>query len=152
MGILSKFCHKPVYALHINVARNFGLAKLFRKVNMGLSETHAKLIEAARYGSEGGVRFFIKRVESLDELDNREWTALHWAAAKPSVKCAQLLLDAHANPNRVGENGDTPLHIAARLGHLDVQRLLIKSGADTKMPNRDGLTPVDFAKAKKQTK
>lgn len=116
---------------------------------MGLSEAHAKLIEAARYGSEGGVRFFIKRVESLDELDDREWTALHWAAAKPSLECAQLLIDAHANPNRVGQNGDTPLHIAARLGHLDVQRLLIKSGADTKMPNREGVTPVDLAKSRK---
>lgn len=117
--------------------------------NIENSETQAKLIEAARYGSEGGVRFFIKRVENVDGADERGWTALHWAAAKPSLGCAQILLAGKADPNKKNNDGESPLHLAAKVGNIEVQRLLIKSGADTRLVNKEGRSPMDLAHARK---
>lgn len=41
--------------------------------------------------------------------------------------------------------GDTPLHIAAVHGHLNVVNLLLKYGADTLLKNRDEFLPEDLA-------
>ena len=112
-------------------------------------EAQAKLIEAARYGSEGGVRFFVKRVENVNYGDETGRTALHWAVVKPSPDCVAMLLAAGADHARKTVDGDTPLHLAAKLGHLEVQRMLIKAGADTQVKNLDGLSPADLAKARK---
>lgn len=43
--------------------------------------------------------------------------------------------------------GDTPLHLAARLGNLAVCDLFIRSGADANSRNHDGQTPADVALA-----
>lgn len=109
------------------------------------AENQAKLWEAARYGSAGGVKFFLKRVEDVDALDAQGWTALRWAVRKPALECARLLLEAGANPSKADGVGDSPLHEAARMGHLDIQRLLIKAGANMKAKNGQGLTPIDLA-------
>lgn len=43
--------------------------------------------------------------------------------------------------------GDTPLHIAARLGNLALCDLFVRSGADAQARNLDGQTPADAAAA-----
>lgn len=115
---------------------------------MGANDAQAKLIEAARYGSDGGLKFFLKRGAPVDGSDANGWSALHWAAFKPSMECVALLLEASASPNQPNDEGETPLHLAAKLGHLDVQRALIKAGADIKLTNSKGRTPADLAKAR----
>lgn len=42
----------------------------------------------------------------------------------------RLLLDHRANPNAARENGETPLMTAARLGQVEVMKLLLGRGAD----------------------
>lgn len=115
---------------------------------MAGAEVQMKLIEAARYGSDGGVRFFIKRVEDLNWQDVDGWTAIHWAASKGSLECVELLLAAKVRLDVENTAGDMALHIAAKLGHIEVQRVLIKAGASLKAANKNGLTPVDLAKAR----
>ena len=44
-------------------------------------------------------------------------------------KCAHMLLKSGADPNITMENGETPLHVAARHGRLRVIRLLLQDGA-----------------------
>jgi ankyrin repeat protein len=114
---------------------------------MAASEHIAKLIEAARYGSDGGVRFFIKRGASVDGADESGWTALHWAAAKPSLECVDALLLGGASVSAINVSGDTALHVAASRGHVEIQRLLIKAGADIKLRNNEGKTPIELAKS-----
>jgi ankyrin repeat protein len=41
--------------------------------------------------------------------------------------------------------GETPLHIAAARGHLEVVELLLSHGGDTQLRNKDQKTPVDLA-------
>lgn len=43
------------------------------------------------------------------------------------------------------KNGDTALNIATRIGHIQLMEQLLAAGADSQLPNRAGLRPVDFA-------
>ena len=42
----------------------------------------------------------------------------------------QLLLDGEADSNKETKKGDTPLHIAARKGKMDVVQILLDRGTD----------------------
>jgi len=41
--------------------------------------------------------------------------------------------------------GETPLHIAAARGHLEVVELLLSHGGDSQLRNKDQKTPTDLA-------
>jgi ankyrin repeat protein len=41
--------------------------------------------------------------------------------------------------------GDTPLHVAAARGHLEVVEHLLSHGADSQLRNKDQQTPTDLA-------
>lgn len=45
-------------------------------------------------------------------------------------KCALMLLKSGADPNITMENGETPLHVAAKNGRLRIIRLLLQDGAN----------------------
>lgn len=45
---------------------------------------------------------------------------------------------------------NSPLHIAARHGHYLIVKYLIENGAIPNLPNRDGLSPFDFAEDSKK--
>jgi ankyrin repeat protein len=57
-------------------------------------------------------------------------TLLHWAAAFGEPRTARVLIEAGADVNAAGEQGETPLHCAAAAGHLAVVELLIEQRAD----------------------
>lgn len=55
------------------------------------------------------------------------------------------LLDNGIDPNSINSEGDTPLHIAAKLGYLDITQLLISRNANFYIQNKDGNTPLHMA-------
>lgn len=59
---------------------------------------------------------------------------LLWYAVRPRVPQSELmtrfLLDRGADPNVTGEKWGTPLHLAARIGRVEVVRILLEAGAD----------------------
>lgn len=62
-----------------------------------------------------------------------------------------------AGPDRVGlnvaaESGDTALYNAARLGHLEIVRLLLQRGAEAVLPRYGGYTPINAAANNGHTK
>lgn len=90
---------------------------------------------------------------SIDQLDQKRWSALHHAADRGYRAVCEELLVAGADPNvRSGElvkagdlrrdwywePGDTPLILAAAKRHRDVADLLLGSGGDVRIGNRWG--------------
>jgi ankyrin repeat protein len=60
------------------------------------------------------------------------------------VRC--LIEELGAQVDRVGEDGSSPVYIAAQEGMLDVVICLVKEfGADAKQPNKFGITPMCVA-------
>ena len=61
-----------------------------------------------------------------------------------SLSRQTYLFDMYLNTPLKGTN-DTPLHIAAKFGAIDVVALLVQhSSCDTKRLNKDGLTPSEI--------
>ena len=67
------------------------------------------------------------------------------------IECASILIEAGADVNAVCHDwpgpvcGFTPLHFACEAGCLPMAKLLVKHGADTRLKDEDGRTPLDLA-------
>ena len=81
--------------------------------------------------------------------------ALCVAAISNSSKVAKLLISKGANINEICINGDTPIHIAAKGGHIETLKVLIVEGANLNAKLKDnksnssygivGWTPLHLA-------
>jgi ankyrin repeat protein len=72
--------------------------------------------------------------------------ALHAALAGPQPGIATVLVDAGADINARQQDGVTPLHESAHIGHLELTRFLLDHGADPSATDDQGKTPVDTAR------
>lgn len=64
-------------------------------------------------------------------------TALHIAArVKDGERCALMLLKSGAGPNLLDDDGQTPVHIAAKYGNLQTLLLLLEDGGDPEFKNK----------------
>ena len=72
---------------------------------------------------------------------------LHVAAERGDAAVVSLLLRAFADVDVVDQDGNTPLLLACRPGHLEVAKALLDKGADASAANRHGDTPLLAAMA-----
>ena len=80
------------------------------------------------------------------EPDGSGNTPLIWAAETGHVEAVNLLLDVPGiDVNHRGYLGATALNRAARRGHSEILKLLIRAGADLNMPNDKLQYPLHFA-------
>ena len=71
---------------------------------------------------------------------------LHSAVAAGSVRVAQVLLDAGADPDAPQRGGWTALHGAAQRGDSDLVDLLLQRGSRIDLTSDDGRTAADLAR------
>ena len=82
---------------------------------------------------------------TLAVTDNNGDTYLHYAASKD----AHTLIETYSNLTSATVNvknkiGKTPLHIAARLGHLKTVQILINCGADVNIRYKSPITTTNL--------
>lgn len=74
-------------------------------------------------------------------------TALLYASTGPFPETVKLLLDHHADPNKVDNDEHfSPLMHAAAEGQLEVVKILLARGADPELKDIDGETAALFAR------
>ena len=100
------------------------------------------LMLAALRGQEALV---VQLVARGAKVNQRGWTALHYAATGGHARVAAFLLGAQADVNAESANGSTPLMMAAMYGNAATVKLLLESGADPQVRNDQGLSAEDFA-------
>ena len=66
----------------------------------------------------------------MNSLESNGYSVLHWAARKGEIRMVQMLLDSGACEDDRTEDGNTPLALAARVGHDDILELLIQRGCN----------------------
>ena len=81
---------------------------------------------------------------NVNYLNKEGFAPLHSAIKYGSVEIVQLLIDYGAVTNISDEKGNTPLHEAASRS-LTLVDILIQSGADDCVYNRDNETPLEWA-------
>jgi len=71
----------------------------------------------------------------VTEVDDRELTPLHVAAAVGALSSCKLLLARKANVNALSKHGKSPLYYSLQRGHPRVAKLLARFGADIQKKN-----------------
>lgn len=71
-------------------------------------------------------------------------TALISAVRNGETVRVKRFIDAGVNLDGMVDN-ETPLTVAAKMGHADIVQMLVEAGADTSLPNGSGETAVQLA-------
>uniref|UniRef100_A0A1I8H6S2 ANK_REP_REGION domain-containing protein n=1 Tax=Macrostomum lignano TaxID=282301 RepID=A0A1I8H6S2_9PLAT len=119
-----------------------------RSVRLGIASEMNLLPElksAAMDGRVGKVRQFLRSSVSPDVADDRQRTALHWAAERGQSRVARLLIEAGAQLDAQDSSGATALHLASMHGHRDAVRLLLESEADTSLVTKSSSSALHLA-------
>lgn len=92
---------------------------------------------------------FGKSPENLRNYSSSMGNLLHLAVLFGCKSLFEALLTLNINVNDTNADGNTPLHLAAKLGRQDiVDALLEMDGIDDTVVNEDGKTALDLAKTK----
>jgi ankyrin repeat protein len=115
---------------------------------------HLSFQSLAARGCTEAALAYIQRFEQeqSDKLasDANGSTYLHMVAESGgcSAELIQGLVSMGLTPNAANRDGDTPLHVAARCGHVDICRALVAAGADPLVRNGKNRKPRDQLKVR----
>ena len=80
------------------------------------------------------------------KMGRRGMTQLHHCAENGFTTSVKRLLSIrNINVNVKDVSGDTPLHYAARNGHIEISHLLLQNGAEVNVRSMWGRTPLHYA-------
>ncbi|XP_077406128.1 ankyrin repeat and SOCS box protein 3 [Vanacampus margaritifer] len=128
-----------------------------RRLGMDFSECYEDSVSSVAAAVRGGCRRLLRRLiregRSVDSADNRGWRAVHEAAAAGRWGCLKEILSAaamtagsssgfQAYVNSATHEGESACFLAARHGHLDAVRLLIKARANIDQLTNDLSCPL----------
>ncbi|XP_050231391.1 protein VAPYRIN-like [Mercurialis annua] len=111
------------------------------------SSTWGPIHLAASNGHLDVLRLLLLKGANVDSVTKDGFTALHMAVEERRRDCARLLLASGAKADiDDATEGDTSLHIAARLGDESMVKLLLqKGGANKNIRNKNGKIAYDIA-------
>eukprot|EP00002_Diphylleia_rotans_P039750 TRINITY_DN9294_c0_g1_i1.p1 TRINITY_DN9294_c0_g1~~TRINITY_DN9294_c0_g1_i1.p1 ORF type:complete len:1056 (+),score=235.02 TRINITY_DN9294_c0_g1_i1:54-3221(+) len=106
----------------------------------------APLIWACQNGHAEAVQILLKHKASTEVIGPKNnWTPLFYAMEAKAISCIHHLVAAGANIRALASNGDTLLHLAARIDYEDVVGLLVDKGLLPDHANFNGETPLSIA-------
>jgi ankyrin repeat protein len=108
------------------------------------------LMFAAMRGDEKLVDLLLKHGARTDP-NGKGWTALHYAAFEGKLAVVERLLGAGANVEALTPNLSDALMLAARNGHIEVVRRLLKTPITLGRRNDHGITAEEWARSKGNT-
>lgn len=110
----------------------------------GRTELHC----AANESNLAKAQELVKANADVNATDDNGWTPLHFAAQSYALAIAKLLLEAGAKIDATDSHGNTPLFKAVFncRGHGDLIVLLRTHGADPKIQNYYGQSPLGLAR------
>ena len=120
----------------------------------GAHATAEALAEAVTFGHPDVVRLLITNGADAGITERSGINLLHWAAITNRSQVIPVLAAAGVPLDAVDEFGFTPLLYAATLDEGDTETLnaLLRAGADKRVRNPDGRTPLDQARRLKHSK
>jgi len=91
------------------------------------------------------VELLLRQGASVQQRNNRGWTALDSAAAAGAYECAALLLKHDSPVDPMDMKKTTPLHLTAKYGHARITTLLLQHGANVSLEDVDGRNVLELA-------
>ena len=111
------------------------------------SHGRTPLIAATFFRETKTAELLIQHGVDLDELDSDDGCpALMWATRNGLEDTALRLIEAGANPRFVERDGTSILHVAALQGQMSVLKRLISMKVDVNVRDKEGYTPLFYAK------
>ena len=98
--------------------------------------------EDARYNQQLMGTNVYGKIAAPNARDQGGFTALYWTALYGTGAAVTALLEAGADPNATGRNGNAPLHVAKSAGAVTA---LLQAGANPNVRSRLGDTPLHAA-------
>ncbi len=139
----------------VNQRDGYGTTPLMEAAWMGHTECMEYLLQngaevdvstAAIIGDLEGVRRAVEAGHDVNQMDGYDRTPLIWAAIHGQIDCVEWLLQNGAQVD-LGEDDDeqyTAMHYAAKGGHLQMMKTLVKAGQNINMWSLDD-TPLMLA-------
>ena len=95
------------------------------------------------------IRSLVRAGFSMDARDSEGRAPLHKATGGDwaNQTAVRTLLELGAEPDPVDGYGQTPLHLATRNRALECAVALLEAGANPRLPDLTGNTPIDYAEA-----
>ena len=120
-------------------------AQEYRKCS-ALERSLTSLMKAARKGDDVIVKqMILQNSPELHSKDKNNGNALYWAVVSGQLNTLQLLLNAGLDHTLKTSDDETLLHVACKLGHSDVAKLLLESvKADGQDKDASGKTVFDI--------
>jgi ankyrin repeat protein len=113
-------------------------------VNNNLKETTEKLKTLIESGADINYLYPSNEYDENDELSFG--TPIYFTALKGNVDLANALLELNANPNKLSNIGDSPIHVATKNNHGAIVELLVNKGlVDVNSIDSIGYTPLHIA-------